>query len=219
MCFHAVYYDRAGARRDGERVVDGVVESHRAAGGSPEDNHGNLVTVIPHSGDISVAADRPYVRILALFFESGEVLRGIYGIGNWCRDVCVHNPCRKKIDSGRWLSTGANGRPATTSVARLHSDGGGVWAFKRIPDVVMPQRSRIGDVGGRFSKWGPINHDRPVVLLLVQYRVDRSAGARQDIRDHDVLNVVVKEEPSFLPTEALRQWVGIAHCRGTKLSS
>lgn len=57
-----------------------------------------------------------------------------------------------------------------------------------------------------------VNVDVARVSFLVQDRVNGRGGVqRGDVGDHDVLNVVIEEEPRFLPAERLCEWVEVSH--------
>jgi hypothetical protein len=50
---------------------------------------------------------------------------------------------------------------------------------------------------------------------LVQDRIDGRVGVRGEVGDHDILGIIVKEEPGLLPAKGFGEWVGIFHGRST----
>ena|SRR5712671_2688380 len=47
--------------------------------------------------------------------------------------------------------------------------------------------------------------------FLIQDGIDGCGGVGREVGDHDVLRVVIEEEPGLLEAECLREWVAIAH--------
>ena len=85
---------------------------------------------------------------------------------------------------------------------------------ERVADVVVPQRKRAGEVR-RLAKRLPVHEDVAVVALLVEHGENGGSGRGGDRGYHDVLYIVVQEEPRLLPGERLSERVCVLHSGNT----
>lgn len=81
----------------------------------------------------------------------------------------------------------------------------------------MPQRLWTGDICPLVYVI-IVDHDRPIVSLLIEDGENGRIGRGGNAGDHDVLNIVVEEEPRLLEGECLREWIRISHGCSTNVA-
>lgn len=81
----------------------------------------------------------------------------------------------------------------------------------------MPKRRRgaVKRLVTRPVNGHVVNVDDTRIPSLVQDGIDGRIGARREVGDHDVLDIVVKEKPGLLPAQRLGVRVEISHRCGT----
>lgn len=127
----------------------------------------------------------------------------------------------EEVNGSVALRRDANSCPITSLGARLNVKGSR-WAdrvgAKHVANIVMPKSAGLRSIG-QLSGLYAVDDNRTIQALLVEYGVDRGVGGGVvDGGDHDMLNVVVQEEPRFLPGECLGRWVGELHRSGADLA-
>jgi hypothetical protein len=141
----------------------------------------------------------------------GKMVYEMGRVRSWCS---IHAANRSTV-SGGWgdvpIADHAPVRGPTDKESTVVSA-----SSKQVSDVSVPEGrySAVERLVPGCTEGVVVNVDGSRVSSLVQDGVNGGGGVRRsDVGDHDVLNVVIEEEPRFLPAECFREWVEIAHGR------
>lgn len=207
---------------DGSREKGGC-EREAATGSVPEHCSEDVVSLIVNGGDDLVIANILQLQLRRLRRKLGLVDSGKsrVGQGGEVGSSAVVEIGGEEVHGSVALGRNADGCPITSLGASLNikrsrrADGVGA---ENVANIVMPKSAGLRSIG-QLSGLYAVDDNRAIQALLIENGVDRGVGGGVvDGGDHDMLNVVIQEEPRFLPGECLGGWVGELHRSGTDLA-